>query len=208
MDTPRLTEDQLAQKLVNSRKIMQKVDTGNYEKGNINEELLKGEPDEKDYHDALTEMKEAAAPSSGKPIVPVNPERIKQSKLPDNIKKAMIEHPIQQITLNDNNIDMGLASKARRLMEQDGIAPKQSSGKQGSSPSPIPNKLTLNSSDLERTLTPIIENIIRKTLDEIVNAKLNQILAAQQTAGLNENLVIKVGDSIFGGKITQVKSAK
>ena len=61
---------------------------------------------------------------------------------------------------------------------------------------------------LEAKLTPIIENIIRKTLDEIVDKKLNQILTAHQTASLNENLVLKVGDSIFSGKITGVKNVK
>jgi hypothetical protein len=51
---------------------------------------------------------------------------------------------------------------------------------------------------------PIIENVVRKVMDE----KLNQILAAQQTQSVNENLVLKVGDSIFKGKITGVNKAK
>ncbi len=38
--------------------------------------------------------------------------------------------------------------------------------------------------------------------------KLNQILTAQQTMSINENLVLKVGDSIFKGKITGVNKSK
>ena len=50
----------------------------------------------------------------------------------------------------------------------------------------------------------LIENTVRKVMDE----KLNQILSAQQTQTINENLVLKVGDSIFKGKITGVNKSK
>jgi hypothetical protein len=132
--------------------------------------------------------------SAKKPVGAVNPEKINSSKLPDAIKKAMIENPIPQISLNDT-IDMDFVAKTKRLMEQD--EPKQSKQVQ-----------QINSKDLETRLTPIIENIIRKTLDEIVDKKLTQILTAYQTASINENLVLKVGNSIFHGKITNVKSSK
>ena len=66
----------------------------------------------------------------------------------------------------------------------------------------------LNMGDLERRLTPIIENIIRKTLDEIVDKKLNTLLAASQGQSINENLAIKVGETIFTGKLTKAKSTK
>ena len=54
------------------------------------------------------------------------------------------------------------------------------------------------------TLATIVENTVRKVLDE----KLNQILTAQQTQTINENLVLKVGDSVFKGKITGVNKSK
>ena len=41
-----------------------------------------------------------------------------------------------------------------------------------------------------------------------MDEKLTQILSAQQTQSINENLVLKVGDSIFKGKITGVNKAK
>ena len=53
-------------------------------------------------------------------------------------------------------------------------------------------------------MSPIIENTIRKVFDE----KLTQLLTAKDTTSLNENLVLKVGDSIFKGKITGVKKSK
>ena len=45
-DKPRITVDELTRNLVNARKIMNKVDTGDYEKGNINEDMLKSDPSE------------------------------------------------------------------------------------------------------------------------------------------------------------------
>jgi hypothetical protein len=83
-------------------------------------------------------------------------------------------------------------------MESEGVSTKKPVNKQQSNPQ------TYNNSDL----VPIIENIVRKTVTEILDAKLNQILTAQQTLSINENLVLKVGDSIFKGKITGVNKSK
>jgi hypothetical protein len=55
-----------------------------------------------------------------------------------------------------------------------------------------------------KAIEVLIENTIRKVLDE----KLNQLLTAHQTSTINENLVLKVGDSIFKGRITGVNKAK
>lgn len=188
MEQQRITSDELAQRLVNSRKIMQKVDTGDFERGNINEELLKSPSDE-------IEDPEIPKNRPIKPIGTVNTNKINQSKLPDNIKKAMIENPIPQISLNEN-IDMNFVNKAKKLMEQDNPLTRMGQDKK--------NTQQITSSDLEKKLTPIIESIIRKVMDE----KLNQILAAQQLSTINENLVLKVGDSIFHGKITGVNNTK
>lgn len=195
----KITADELAQRLVGSRKVMQKVNTDDYQKGNINEELLiSNEANEFSDEIPVNEEKQVGTPLRSVNVT--DPQRINQSKLPDNIKKAMLEHPIPQITLNDN-LDMNVVSKARKLMERDGtITKKPNIEKQGQAPRPIPNKTSLTTSNLES----IIEGVVRKVLDE----KLTQILTAQQVGTLNENLAIKVGDSIFTGKITKVKSSK
>jgi hypothetical protein len=82
-------------------------------------------------------------------------------------------------------------------MESEGVAIKKPTSK-------LQNNQSNNNSDL----IPLIENIVRKTVTEILDAKLNQILTAQQTLSINENLVLKVGDSIFKGKITGVNKSK
>ena len=118
MENQRISADELAQKLVSSRKIMRKVDTGDYEKGNINEDMLRSAPEEITETNAPPPIKKSIGLPVGVPSV----EKIRGSKLPDAIKKAMIESPIPQITLNDN-LDMDFVNKARKLMEQDGTIP-------------------------------------------------------------------------------------
>jgi len=150
-----LSQNDLMQRLVQAKKVLNKVENGDYEKGNVNE-------------------------------------------LPEAIKRAMIENPIPQISLSDS-LDLNFVEKTKKLMENEGVSTKKSSPQKGSS---------VDSSDLVKQLTPIIENIVRKTVVEILDNKLNQILTAQQTMSINENLVLKVGDSIFKGKITGVNKSK
>ena len=207
MEKPRITADELSKKLVGARKIMKKVDTGDFEKGAISENMVTSSTEELMAENAPTTK------SATKPVGRVDPNRVNESNLPEAIKKAMIDNPIPQIGLNDS-LDMNFVEKTRQLMAEDGqyVAPTEAPL---SAPSAAPTSQTrrpttmkISSSDLERKLTPIIENVIRKTLDEIVDRKLTQLLSAQVGTTLNENLAIKVGDTIFTGKITKSKSSK
>jgi hypothetical protein len=192
----RVTSDELAQRLVNSRKVMKMVNDNNYEKGNIDESMIvSNAPDEVLIDEPIREKKIL---SKNLTAAPTDIQKVHESKLPDAIKRAMIDHPIPQISLNET-IDMKLVDKAKKLMEQDGSL---STTSKSSSKSPMKDfgYPTLNESKLEK----LIENAVRKVLDE----KLNQILTAQQLGTINENLVLKVGNSIFSGKITKVKNSK
>ena len=178
-----ISQNDLMKKLVQAKKVMNKVDGGNYERGHVNEQILKSNPE-----DVLASMDQSTrAPQ------PVNGDRIQNSKLPDAIKKAMMENPIPQISLNDT-LDMDFVKGAKRLMEQEGVSTK-------STPQP---KQQMSSNIDMNAIALMIENTVRKVMDE----KLNQILTAQTTSSINENLVLKVGDSIFKGKITGVNKAK
>jgi hypothetical protein len=196
-DKPRITESELMKNLVSARKIMNKVDTGDYEKGNINEDLLRSDPEElAGVNSSEPQIKKSLGLPVGVPSV----DKIRNSKLPDSIKKAMIESPIPQITLNDS-LDMDFVNKTKRLMEEDNSL--ISMGKQGSKQQ---SRQVQNDIEpiVKSNLESIIENCIRKILDE----KLTQILNAQEAIAINENLVIKVGESLFSGKITKVKTSK
>jgi len=183
-----ISSNDLMQRLAQAKKVMNKVDGGNYERGHVNEEMLRSNPED------LMNSQDLPQQSSTKQMGMPSVDKIQNSKLPDAIKKAMIENPIQQISLNDT-LDMDFLKGAKRLMEQEGLGKKQPQQKQ---------VVQYNSNIDMGAIATLIENTVRKVMDE----KLNQILTASTTSSINENLVLKVGDSIFKGKITGVNKAK
>lgn len=182
-----ISENDLMRKLVNAKKVMNKVDNGNYSTGNINESMLFSNPEE------LINTQETPTKTNIRQNGTPSVEKIRESKLPDVIKDAMINNPIPQISLNES-LDMDFIKGAKRLMEQEGLSKKTNAQ---------PKQQIVQPIDMN-AIAVIIENTVRKVMDE----KLNQILTAQQTASINENLVLKVGDSIFKGKITGVNRSK
>jgi hypothetical protein len=187
-----ISANDLMSKLVQAKKVMNKVDGGNFERGHVNEAVLRSNPE-----DLMNQQTAAPTPSRRAVNAEMNIDKINNSKLPAAIKQAMIENPIPQISLNDS-LDMDFIQGAKRLMEQEGVSSKSS--KQSAQP-----RYNNPSSSIDMTsLATLVENTVRKVLDE----KLNQILTAQQTQSINENLVLKVGDSVFKGKITGVNKAK
>lgn len=185
-----ISSNDLMQKLVQAKKVMNKVDGGNYERGHVNENVLRSNPE-----DFMGEMQQMPVANT-RPVNngEMNVSKIQNSKLPDAIKKAMIENPIPQISLSDT-LDMDFVKGAKRLMEQEGVSTKST---------PQPKQTIVNNNIDMNAIAVLIENTVRKVMDE----KLNQILTASQTSSINENLVLKVGDSIFKGKITGVNKAK
>jgi hypothetical protein len=186
-----ISSNDLMQRLAQAKKVMNKVDGGNFERGHVNEGILLSDPEE------LIQNNIAPVSPTKNITAPASVDKIQNSKLPDAIKKAMIENPIQQmpqISLSET-LDMDFVKGAKRLMEQEGV----STNKQA------PSKSTQQSANIDMSaIAVLIENTVRKVMDE----KLNQILTAQQTQTINENLVLKVGDSVFKGKITGVNKSK
>jgi hypothetical protein len=177
-----ISESGLMQKLVQAKKVMNKVEGGNFERGHVNETILRSSPEE---------LNVEALPQPKTPQV--NQDRIMESKLPEAIKRAMIENPIHQISLSDS-LDIDFVKNTKKLMEAEGVYSKSKN-------TPIAKQ----SSNIDMNeIVILIENTVRKVMDE----KLNQLLTAQQTLSINENLVLKVGDSIFKGKITGVNKSK
>jgi DNA-binding transcriptional regulator YdaS (Cro superfamily) len=162
-----ITSNDLMQRLAQAKKVMNKVDSGNYEKGNVSESAF---------------------------LVPQEPAEYKEQQVkPVSIDK--IQNPIPQISLSES-LDMDFVKGAKKLMEREGLSKPTIQQK---------NSGTVTNPNIDmNAIATLIENTVRKVMDE----KLNQILTAQQTASINENLVLKVGDSIFKGKITGVNKAK
>jgi hypothetical protein len=186
-----ISQNDLMKKLVQAKKVMNKVDGGNFERGHVNSEMLLSDPSE--LMESQLPQQTNTRPVGGN----MNVDKIMNSKLSPAIKQAMIDHPIEQmqtISLNET-LDMDFVKGAKRLMEQEGVSSKKSQPQQRQSSG---GNIDMNA------IAVLIENTVRKVMDE----KLNQILSASTTSSINENLVLKVGDSIFKGKITGVNKAK
>jgi len=204
-----ISEDTLVQNLLNAKKLMTKVDKGDYSRGNINPERLKPEVENTNPQRVM----ENQMPPNPNINVPVNEqmsiEKIKASKLPEGIKEAMMKNPI---SLNDS-LNVSFMDNAKQLMEKEGLigGEQNTSGRPEIKPFSSQTQQPVRNTPLpqgNQDLKELIENTVRKVLTEVLDTKLTQILTAQQTLSINENLVLKVGDSIFQGRITGVKNTK
>jgi hypothetical protein len=196
-----ISANDLMAKLAKASKVMQKVQDGDFSRGNVNESMLSdGYDDNGGYTQQQMpqqQMQQQQTPQQyNTPDFDVS--KIQNSKLPDAIKKAMMENPISQISLGET-LDMDFVKGAKRLIEQENRANNPSKSNQQSKPvQNVGGNIDMNA------IAVLIENTVRKVMDE----KLNQILTASTTSSINENLVLKVGDSIFKGKITGVNKSK
>ena len=135
-----------------------------------------------------------------KPVGVPTVDAIKNSKLPDEIKKLMMEHPIgqpaQQPTMTMSN---ELIEKSRRLMGNTdaGYLPESARPKttpQQSQPQSQPSN------------TGIDYKLIQKMINEAVTKSLRENgLIAESSEKSNEVFSFKVGKHIFEGKVTKIK---
>jgi hypothetical protein len=195
-----INENDLMKKLVNAKKVMNAVDGGDYKTGNIDPSVFTEATDQ-----LLSQPPQGSQKPRNVASNVVNEDKIRNSKLPDSIKEAMIKNPIptmDNISLTDG-LDMSFMEGAKKLMEREGLTKKSI---------PTPQKSTQLTQqpqiDLSFDIKALIRETIKDTLEEIVDRKLELLLTASKTASINENLVLKVGDSIFRGKITGVNKAK
>ena len=196
LKTGPISANDLMAKLANASKVMKKVEGGDFTRGNVSESMFNGNDDYEPQQNYTQQIEQPKLQTSS---YPVDVNKIQNSKLPDAIKKAMMENPISQISLGET-LDMDFVKGAKRLIEQENKAMKPSQSKQ---PAKQQTQNVGGNIDMN-AIALMIENTVRKVMDE----KLNQILTAQTTSTINENLVLKVGDSIFKGKITGVNKSK
>lgn len=131
-----------------------------------------------------------------KPVGVPTVDAIKNSKLPDEIKKLMMEHPIHQPEQPTMTMSNDLIEKSRRLMgtstEKDYI-PESSKPKSVQQQSQTPN----NGIDYK---------LIQKMINEAVTKSLKENgLIAESSEKSNETFSFKVGKHIFEGKVTKIK---
>jgi hypothetical protein len=125
-------------------------------------------------------------------------DRIANSKLPDEIKRLMMEHPIQQPTMGMASgavLSDDLVEKASRLMN---TTPKGNQINEGA-----PRKQTTQQQPVSSSLTAKqIRDIVRETVEDVL--KENGLLVESESR--SEDLFkFRVGQHLFEGKVNKIK---
>ena len=130
-----------------------------------------------------------------KPVGVPTVDAIKNSKLPDEIKRLMMEHPIGQPQQQPTTISNDVIEKATRLMNvnKEGYIPESAKPKQSSVATP-------------QQSNGIDYKLIKKMINEAVNDALHENgLITESSEKSNEVFSFKVGKHIFEGKVTKIK---
>ena len=199
--------DQLMQKLMASKAIMDKSDkigrgtaqppinmpninVDSYEmpaaKYNIPQEMLQ-------------ETMSAPAIVPDRPMKTPTVDAIKNSKLPDEIKRLMIEHPIVQPSMQTSpTLSDELIEKASRLMKENSnnYTPESAQG-------------TKKSTQQSSNVGSIDYKQLRSIIKEVVEESLRENgMIAESSEKSNEIFSFKVGKHIFEGKVTKIKKVQ
>jgi hypothetical protein len=135
---------------------------------------------------------------------PVTKDAVLNSKLPDEIKKLMLENPIIQPQMNGATLSDEIIEGAARLMNNNGASQKGSLQKEGNTTSTNTSSLP-NNNDLKQ----MIRDVVRDTVRDVVREELqNSGMIVESTKNTNEMLSLKVGSHIFEGKVLKIKKVK
>jgi len=196
-------ENDLIQKLMVSKKIMERHNSmGRGASSNMGFESPQVEtfdaPQAK-YNlpqDVINESEFHPTNNSVPNTQPITKDRIMSSKLPDEIKQLMMEHPISQPTNSLNGgstISAEIAEKAARLMN---INPKGEQLPRTEQRRPITESVGNGISADE------IKSIVRETVEDVL--KENGLLV-ESTKKSNDVFKFSVGQHIFEGKVTKIR---
>jgi hypothetical protein len=126
----------------------------------------------------------------------ITKDRVMSSKLPDEIKRLMIEHPIEQPTSMGGGATLSndLVEKAARLMGTDARGNQTVQPKQRVQEQSQPQQSNFNMKELKSMLREVVEEVLQE----------NGILSESEQKS-NEVFSFKVGKHIFEGKVTKIK---
>jgi len=124
--------------------------------------------------------------------------RILNSKLPEHIKKLMIENPIQQPSfgLGGPVLSDEIIEGAAKLM---GVNPKQQQPQVSESA-----QSQYSNNDLKQ----MIRDVVRDTVRDVVKEELQKVGMISEGQTTNESLQLRIGSHIFEGKVTKMKKIK
>ena len=189
----------LMQKLAMSKKIMDKHNevprgqTGGLSTVNENTNTKYNIP-----QDVLSESAPQQQPNIQNTISTktVTNDAVLNSKLPDEIKKLMLENPIVQPQMNGATLSNDVIEGAVRLMNN------------GTTNTQVTQEST-NTKTSNNDLKQMIRDVVRDTVRDVVKEELtNAGLISESSQKTNETLSLRVGKHIFEGRVTKIKKVK
>lgn len=199
------TESDLMQRLAVSKKIMDKH--GEIKRGDsrpISPEIQEFNQPQGSYNipqEYLSESNMQSTTQNYDPSSPISEDRIKNSKLPDEIKRLMIEKPIVQPKMTGPSISEEVIAGAQRLMNK-GNTPKNNGTKQQQ----ITTTNFNTNEDLKNMIRETVRDVVRDTVRDVVRDELKQSgMIVESTNNANEVIQFKVGNTVFVGKVTKIK---
>ncbi len=204
----------LQQSLVNAKMIMNKVDGGNFTKSEIPMTGNQPNINMESAQQYLSSMPSATVSSPQPTLTPkanITENQIKNSKLPDVIKAAMINNPIPDIPFNGGGAGLTpeFLSGVKDQMVKQGI-PTSKSSPQRQMQQEIQEQVNLTNSRTKKlsskNLKSIIKESVKELLEEVVTTRINESIGLRKDMG--ENFQFQVGSKVFYGKITSTKTIK
>ena len=200
------SEAELLQRLMISKKIMEKHDDiGRGQARNITSSDSYSSPMVESY-DAIPATYNLPQEflEEQRPVQQVNnqvplQDRISNSKLPDDIKRLMMEHPIQQPTMGMGTnavLSNELVEKASRLMNTNAKGDVMNESRTRRQVQSQPSQPTSSLSAQQ------IKDIVRETMEEVLSE--NGLLVESESKS-GEMFKFRVGQHLFEGKVIKIK---
>ena len=188
-----MNENDLINKLLISKKIMEKHNeiprAGNTNLGLSSPTVDDYQAPQAKYNLPSDLMEQSSRPTN---TAPVGVDAIKKSKLPDEIKRLMLENPIQSPQQSSPVLSDELIEKASKLM---GTTIKKETP-------PVVAKSVTQSPNVDmRQLSKLVKEAVNSALEE------NGLLI-ESVEKSNDLFSFRVGQHVFEGKITKVKKVK
>lgn len=141
------------------------------------------------------------------PSQPLDEVRIKNSKLPDEIKKLMIEQPIIQPNSMGGGsvISDDIIEGAQRLMNLNNSKQTPTTETTQRTQPKSNESSNINLSEMKSML----RDVVRDTVRDVVREELQEAgMLVESTSKSNDTIQFKVGNHLFIGRVTQVKKIK
>ena len=194
----------LQQSLINAKTVMNKVDGGNFERSGtplsqpITENVTL-------TSSALENVDTASARQDLSPKSNMTQDKIKNSKLPQAIKEAMINNPIPDVPFNNSTgLSSDFVDGVKEQMDKQGLPVNSAQIPTPTMPSSVSGPKTQKLSS--KNLKSIIKESVKELIDETITEKMEGI--NHFSSDKKDNFKFIVGNKVFYGKITASKDLK